>query len=208
MSLQGTLNAVQLICGFMKRLLQLLGPQQVKKRKGFTAFGVSQPKRIKCPDDSHVYSLCRHAYTNMENPAVISRVVLLHPRPFGLVERARRACNNFENALGEVPACADQGCIARSARVGDEIGGHNVSGHIYTTGEITQITRTDDNRRIAIKVNSSSMQDCHHHMLQMWPRQEAQHLCLRKMRLGLPGEGLILEVFMQSAELLSWPFAV
>ncbi|KAK9824904.1 hypothetical protein WJX74_004875 [Apatococcus lobatus] len=45
----------------------------------------------------------------------------------------------------------------RSARVGDEIGGHNVSGHIYTTGQITEITRTEDNRRIAIKVPSKWM---------------------------------------------------
>ncbi|KAK9833242.1 hypothetical protein WJX84_004950 [Apatococcus fuscideae] len=45
----------------------------------------------------------------------------------------------------------------RSARIGDEIGGHNVSGHIYTTGQITEITRTDDNRRIAIKVPSQWM---------------------------------------------------
>ncbi len=49
----------------------------------------------------------------------------------------------------------------RSARVGDEIGGHNVSGHVCTTAAITNIHDTDNNRRITFEVplnNSVLMQ--------------------------------------------------
>ena len=40
----------------------------------------------------------------------------------------------------------------RSARVGDEIGGHNVSGHVHTTAEVVQIEDTENNRRVTFKV--------------------------------------------------------
>ncbi|CAL5224485.1 g7179 [Coccomyxa viridis] len=40
----------------------------------------------------------------------------------------------------------------RSARVGDEIGGHNVSGHIATTATVASIEETPDNRTITFKV--------------------------------------------------------
>ena len=60
---------------------------------------------------------------------------------------------------------ADEVPVARSARVGDEIGGHNVSGHIYTTGKIQQITKTEDNRRIAIQVTCLAFTFCNLHLL-------------------------------------------
>ena len=47
--------------------------------------------------------------------------------------------------------------VRRSARVGDEIGGHNVSGHVHTTAEIVSIEQTDDNRRIEFKVEPSCL---------------------------------------------------
>lgn len=40
----------------------------------------------------------------------------------------------------------------RSARVGDEIGGHNVSGHVATTATVASIKETADNRVITFKV--------------------------------------------------------
>ena len=40
----------------------------------------------------------------------------------------------------------------RSARVGDEIGGHNVSGHIATTATVASIVETPDNRTITFTV--------------------------------------------------------
>lgn len=40
----------------------------------------------------------------------------------------------------------------RSARVGDEIGGHNVSGHIATTATVASIEETPDNRTFTFKV--------------------------------------------------------
>ena len=42
----------------------------------------------------------------------------------------------------------------RSARVGDEIGGHNVSGHVHTTAEVSEIKETENNTRITLKVGS------------------------------------------------------
>lgn len=40
----------------------------------------------------------------------------------------------------------------RSARMGDEIGGHHVSGHVHTTGKVTQIEDTENNKRITFQV--------------------------------------------------------
>jgi len=42
----------------------------------------------------------------------------------------------------------------RSAKVGDEIGGHNVSGHVATTATVASIRETADNRTITFKVHS------------------------------------------------------
>lgn len=38
-------------------------------------------------------------------------------------------------------------------QVGDEIGGHNVSGHVHTVAEIVSVERTEDNRRLEFKVS-------------------------------------------------------
>jgi riboflavin synthase len=38
--------------------------------------------------------------------------------------------------------------VERAARFGDEIGGHPMSGHIICTAEITEILRSENNRRI------------------------------------------------------------
>ncbi|KAK9818421.1 hypothetical protein WJX72_012454 [[Myrmecia] bisecta] len=40
----------------------------------------------------------------------------------------------------------------RAARIGDEIGGHNVSGHVHTTARIASIEQTDNNRKISFQV--------------------------------------------------------
>jgi len=39
----------------------------------------------------------------------------------------------------------------RSARMGDEIGGHNVSGHIHTTASVSRIEESPNNRRITFQ---------------------------------------------------------
>lgn len=39
-----------------------------------------------------------------------------------------------------------------SARVGDEIGGHTVSGHVHTTAKIVKVTDTENNRRVEFQV--------------------------------------------------------
>lgn len=40
----------------------------------------------------------------------------------------------------------------RSARVGDEIGGHTVSGHVHSTAKIVKVTDTENNRRLEFEV--------------------------------------------------------
>lgn len=41
----------------------------------------------------------------------------------------------------------------RAARLGDEIGGHNVSGHVHCTATITKIEESPNNRKIVFTVN-------------------------------------------------------
>ena len=40
----------------------------------------------------------------------------------------------------------------RSARVGDEIGGHNVSGHVCSTATVSKIEDSENNRRLTFQV--------------------------------------------------------
>ena len=39
--------------------------------------------------------------------------------------------------------------------MGDEIGGHHVSGHVHTTATVTSIQQTDNNRQITMHVRRS-----------------------------------------------------
>lgn len=41
----------------------------------------------------------------------------------------------------------------RSARMGDEIGGHNVSGHVHTTASVANIETTPNNVRMSFRLN-------------------------------------------------------
>lgn len=41
----------------------------------------------------------------------------------------------------------------RAAKVGDEIGGHNVSGHVHTTATIVSVQQTENNRRLEFKAS-------------------------------------------------------
>ena len=47
-------------------------------------------------------------------------------------------------------------CLGRSARMGDEIGGHQVSGHVHTTAQVKQIEDTENNRRLTFQVSCGS----------------------------------------------------
>ena len=40
----------------------------------------------------------------------------------------------------------------RSARVGDEIGGHNVSGHVCTKATVARVEDSENNRRLTFSV--------------------------------------------------------
>jgi riboflavin synthase len=44
----------------------------------------------------------------------------------------------------------------RSARVGDEIGGHNVSGHVHTTASIAAVQRNKENVQLRFRLKDSS----------------------------------------------------
>ena len=49
----------------------------------------------------------------------------------------------------------NQSSICRSAKVGDEIGGHHVSGHVHTTAQVQKIEITENNKRITFQVCSA-----------------------------------------------------
>jgi len=53
----------------------------------------------------------------------------------------RRHCDMVEGRLVN---------IERSYRVGDEIGGHVLSGHVYGQGRVSQLEKTDENHEIEI----------------------------------------------------------
>lgn len=42
--------------------------------------------------------------------------------------------------------------LERSLRIGDEIGGHIVTGHVDAVGEVVEVTSEGDSKRVAIKV--------------------------------------------------------
>lgn len=42
----------------------------------------------------------------------------------------------------------------RSARFGDEVGGHNVSGHVHTTATVLRVEDTPDNRSMFFSLSS------------------------------------------------------
>lgn len=44
----------------------------------------------------------------------------------------------------------------RAARIGDEIGGHNVSGHVHTTATIASIEDSPNNRRVTFQLNDAN----------------------------------------------------
>src|SRR4051812_35890101 len=43
--------------------------------------------------------------------------------------------------------------IERAARIGDEIGGHILSGHVYGKAQITQITCSENNQVVTLRCN-------------------------------------------------------
>lgn len=65
---------------------------------------------------------------------------------FDIIKETLRATN-----LGQLTEGGEVN-FERSARMGDEIGGHNVSGHVHTTAQIQQIEDTENNKRITFQV--------------------------------------------------------
>ena len=65
---------------------------------------------------------------------------------FDVIEETLRATNLGTLQMGSPVN------FERSARVGDEIGGHNVSGHVATTATIASIKETDNNTNITFQV--------------------------------------------------------
>lgn len=65
---------------------------------------------------------------------------------FDIMMETLRATNLGELGTGSVVN------FERAARIGDEIGGHNVSGHVHTTATISNIEQTENNRRVTFTV--------------------------------------------------------
>ncbi|KAL3147131.1 hypothetical protein ABBQ38_015087 [Trebouxia sp. C0009 RCD-2024] len=65
---------------------------------------------------------------------------------FDIIKETLRATN-----LGQLQQGSEVN-FERSARMGDEIGGHHVSGHVHTTAQVRQIEETENNRRLTFQV--------------------------------------------------------
>lgn len=65
---------------------------------------------------------------------------------FDLIAETLRA-----TTLGDLKV-GDEVNFERAARVGDEIGGHSVSGHVHTTAEVVAVEEAPDNRRLVFRV--------------------------------------------------------
>ncbi|GBF91988.1 riboflavin synthase subunit alpha [Raphidocelis subcapitata] len=69
---------------------------------------------------------------------------------FDIMSETLRATNLGDLAAGRAVN------YERSARVGDEIGGHNVSGHVHTKARISAIEETPNNRRVVFELPDES----------------------------------------------------
>ncbi len=70
---------------------------------------------------------------------------------FDLIVETLRATNLGSLSVGGV--CNYE----RSARIGDEVGGHNVSGHVHTTAAVAAVEDTPSNRKLVFKVPQQFM---------------------------------------------------
>ena len=66
---------------------------------------------------------------------------------FDLIVETLRATNLGELKPGSIVN------YERSAKVGDEIGGHNVSGHVHTKATICEVEDTDNNRKVVFELD-------------------------------------------------------
>ena len=70
---------------------------------------------------------------------------------FDLIVETLRATNLGRLEVGE------EVNYERSARVGDEIGGHTVSGHVHCTAEIAEVVDTELNRKVVFEVSDKKL---------------------------------------------------
>ena len=70
----------------------------------------------------------------------------------GIYDRQRNTRKTKEKCAGAAHRCGLAVRNRRSARVGDEIGGHHVSGHVHTTAALAALHLAPDNRRLAFRV--------------------------------------------------------
>ena len=64
----------------------------------------------------------------------------------------------------------------RSARVGDEIGGHNVSGHVCSTAAVSKIEDSENNRRLTFQVRLPACLSAPQHVLSDGCKRVGEHL--------------------------------
>ena len=81
---------------------------------------------------------------------------------FDLIVETLRATNLGSLAVGSVVN------FERSARIGDEVGGHNVSGHVHTTAVVSAVEDTPSNRKVIFTVPPA-------HMKYILPKARAPH---------------------------------
>ena len=69
---------------------------------------------------------------------------------FDIMMETLRATNLGELGSGSVVN------FERAARMGEEIGGHNVSGHVHTTATITAVEQSPNNRRVVMTLRDEA----------------------------------------------------
>lgn len=108
---------------------------------------------------THVVKLPRSILTNLETGASVAHngccltvtAVDGDLARFDLMQATLEITNLGKLVVG------DRVNVERAASYGDEIGGHPMSGHIMTTAQITEIRRSENNRRLWFELEPGLM---------------------------------------------------
>lgn len=113
--------------------------QQVKKQNNFSTIQIQFPAgktdAIQTGASVAINGTCL-TVTNQNSDTLSFDIIMETLRATNLGQLQNGSEVNFE----------------RSAKVGDEIGGHHVSGHVHTTAQVQKIEITENNKRITFQV--------------------------------------------------------
>jgi riboflavin synthase len=127
--------------GIVKGMAQIVS---IEKKNQFQTHGITLPDRLLANLElgaSIAHNGCCLTVTKIQGSTVY----------FDLMQATLALTN-----LGELDV-GDYVNVERAAKFGDDIGGHNMSGHITTTAVIDQIIDSENNRTIWFKVTPTLM---------------------------------------------------